>query len=232
MTEQLSLWSGEPQSQGPQEELARPEQETTLHDEIEQKVQAVMTWARQHGWWELCYVQCDGSLGRIGPGKEQWDAFAARRGIDEVLRASLAARSWEIVETRPGDVAGEFIVDVPSGLRFVDLYAGRKRLLELGEQCEYWPIHWRVDGKFHQALQLGKPCWEHQVLMATTEWLTTAIRAVELYMELKETSIRCASCQKPLYFPGLTLEQVHERFKDDRCSLCGKRMMASNEGSL
>ncbi len=67
-----------------------------------------------------------------------------RKDVSEVLRASLAARSWEIVETRPGDVAGEFLVDVPSGLRFVDLYAGRKQLLELGEQCEYWPIHWRV----------------------------------------------------------------------------------------
>ncbi len=69
-------------------------------------------------------------------------------------------------------------------------------------------------------------------MMATTQWLTTAIRAVELYMELKETSIRCANCKKPLYFPGLTMAQVRERFKDDRCSLCGKRMMTSNEESL
>lgn len=224
MTEQLSLW------QETQEESARPEQGMTLRDEIEQKVQAVMTWAYQHGWWELCYVQYDGSLARIGPGKEKWETFAQRKDVSEVLRASLAARSWEIVETRPGIVAGEFVVEVPSDLHFVDLVWGRKRLLALGEQCEHWPIHWRIDGKLHQALQLGRPCWEHQALMATTEWLTTAIRAVELYTALKETSIRCASCKKPLYFPGLTIEQVHERFKDDRCSLCGKRMMASNGG--
>jgi hypothetical protein len=226
MMEQLSLWS-----ERPQEESARPEQKTSLHEEIEQKVQAVMTWAHQHGWWELCYVQYDGSLSRIGPGKEAWDAFAQRKDVSEVLRASLVARSWEIVETRPGIVAGEFVVEVPSDLRFVDLVWGRKRLLELGEQCEYWPIHWCIDGKVHQALQLGRPCWEHQAMMATTEWLTTAIAAVERYMELKKTSIRCASCNKPLYFPGLTVEHVHERFKDACCSLCGMPMIAKERQS-
>src|SRR6266487_3966278 len=127
MTEQLSLWSGEPPSQGPQEELVRPEQETSLREELEQKVQAVMSWARQHGWWELCYVQCDGSLGRIGPGKEKWETFAMRKDVSEVLRASLAARSWEIVETRPGTVAGFFLVNRPPASRTLFPYAALTR---------------------------------------------------------------------------------------------------------
>ncbi len=228
MTEQLSLWAQVPTHQ---EESVRPVQETSLHDEIERELQEVLVWAKKHHWWELCYVKWDGSLERIGPGKDKWDEFAAHPGLYDVGRAFISVRQWDILETKPGAASGEFIVDVSVGLRFVDLAWGRKRLLELGEQCGYWPIHWHIDGKVHQALQLGKPCWEHQALMATTEWLTTAIRAVELYRELKDTSIRCASCKKPLYFPGLTIEQVRERFRDDRCSLCGKRMMASNEDS-
>jgi Zn finger protein HypA/HybF involved in hydrogenase expression len=61
-------------------------------------------------------------------------------------------------------------------------------------------------------------------MMATTEWLTNAIKAVELYIELSQTSITCANCKKPTYFPGYTLEQVRERFKDMYCGMCLKRM--------
>lgn len=39
------------------------------------------------------------------------------------------------------------------------------------------------------------------------------------------TEILCASCGKPLFFPGYTLAEVHVRFQNQRCGLCLMPMM-------
>jgi hypothetical protein len=227
MEEQLSLWAGGDAlpAHAPTQESTKPVQERSLHDEFEQELLWVMEWAQQHGWWKLSYLEWDGSWKHIGPGKERWDALPSHLGTYDVGRAFHFAKQWEVLETRPGVVAGEFVVDVPSLLPLVDCEWGQRQLLELGAECDYWPIHWCIGQKW-DVLLFGLPCWQQRVQEATVEWISEAIRAVELYIELSQTSIVCASCKKPNYFPGLTLEQVRERFQNSTCGMCLRRMFA------